>query len=408
MVMKKLVAVVGALVAVGLFGLAFFPAESFEPPPRDLQDESSYELERKVGWFELEDGTSRLLTWGAERGLALYGFGRERDELRRSTFHPTSARSFSSPANSSNRLEFTLDDEGSVREAVLSTGAETISLQPTVGPYRTQEVRFGAGDVEISGLLFVPEGPGPHPAVAFIHGSGSSNRDQLWYLSPADALARRGIAVLLPDKRGSGKSGGVWHRTSFEEFATDAEGAVSYLADHPDVDGSRIGLAGFSQGGWIAPLAANRSSAVAFIVGVVVSAATPSEQVAYEVRREIINSGAPGPIAAAVAPLFARRAKMRRQEWWSKNGSYDPIEQWLQVEVPTLLILGEQDQNVDVPRSLDRLEASGLLDRDDFRVLVLPGLGHALIREDTGWLDEAYLQEMTDFIVEVSSGGNSP
>ena len=402
--MKKLiyvlVGVVGLLVLI-VVGVAFFPAAPYEPPPRDRADETAFGLDEKVGWYQLEDSTYRLLTWGAERGLVLYGFGPTRDDLRRTVFHPASATMLTAPNTPQDRrliFAATADSVGAVVE--MTTPERTQSLVRMPGPYETREVSFSSEGVTLSGLLFMPDGPGPHPAVAFIHGSGASNRDGFWYLTPADHLARQGIAVLLPDKRGTGKSDGAWHTASFDDFAADALAAVRVLAEQPTVARDRIGLVGFSQGGWIAPLAANRSPEVAFVVAVSGSMATPDEQVAYEVRQEIADAGAPGFVATAMAPLFARRAKLPRKPWWAQNGTFDPMPYWRDLPCPALLIFGQQDQNVNVARSLARLDEAGLAERPNLTTQVYPELGHALIRPDTGWLEPDYLALLTRFILD--------
>ena len=312
---KIFAGLLGLLVAV-VVGIAYFPSTAYAPPTRDLRDESSFRLNEKVGWYRLEDRSTRLLTWGAENGLVMYGFGSERDALKHTRFSPTSRNSFvaASPASIS-RLEFPDSEDGTVTEARLTDdeGETRILVRVSDVGYETREVRFNNGPIELSGLLFVPDGAGPHPAVAFIHGSGESDRDSFWYLSPADYLARQGITVLLPDKRGCGKSGGEWHTASFHDFADDALAAIAFLGQQSGVDRSRVGLTGFSQGGWIAPLAASRSRDVAFVVTVSGSAATPAEELTYEIRQEIAGSGTPGIIADMVAPIFARRARMARR-----------------------------------------------------------------------------------------------
>ena len=70
-------------------------------------------------------------------------------------------------------------------------------------------------------MLFLPEGNGPFPAAVIIHGSGTSDRDNLWPLTLTQYLRESGIAVLLPDKRGSEKSEGDWRTSSFQDLAGD-------------------------------------------------------------------------------------------------------------------------------------------------------------------------------------------
>ena len=71
---------------------------------------------------------------------------------------------------------------------------------------REEEVRFRNGDVELAGSLLLPAGPGPHPAVVFLHGSGPEGRWASTYL--ARRVVRSGTAALIWDTRGVGDSGG--------------------------------------------------------------------------------------------------------------------------------------------------------------------------------------------------------
>ena len=56
--------------------------------------------------------------------------------------------------------------------------------------------------------------------------------------------------MLIYDKRGVGESTGDWRTATFSDLAEDALGAVELLKEHQQIDPSRIGLFGLSQGGW--------------------------------------------------------------------------------------------------------------------------------------------------------------
>jgi dienelactone hydrolase len=58
----------------------------------------------------------------------------------------------------------------------------------------------------------------------------------------------------------------------------DAMRVVDDLAERPDIDAERVGLWGFSQGAWVAPLAASRSTKVRFLVLLASTGVTPAEQ----------------------------------------------------------------------------------------------------------------------------------
>ena len=104
---------------------------------------------------------------------------------------------------------------------------ERVSLADT----SYQEISFGnrSQNLTLGGLMFTPEGTGPFPAAVIIHGSGTSRRDNGWYLTLTKHLQENGILVLLPDKRGSEKSDGNWRTSSFQDLATDTSSALEYL-----------------------------------------------------------------------------------------------------------------------------------------------------------------------------------
>ena len=82
----------------------------------------------------------------------------------------------------------------------------------------------------------------------------------------ADHLTRHGIAVLRCDDRGVGASSGNTAQSTSSDFADDALAQVAYLRTRPEIDKAHVGLLGHSEGGLIAPIAASRSSDVAFII----------------------------------------------------------------------------------------------------------------------------------------------
>lgn len=93
-------------------------------------------------------------------------------------------------------------------------------------PYTAEEVRFAnaADNLTLAGTLTLPEGPGPHPAVVLITGSGQQDRDEfVWQHRPfmvlADHLTRRGIAVLRYDDRGTAQSTGQYKGSTVVDFA---------------------------------------------------------------------------------------------------------------------------------------------------------------------------------------------
>ena len=86
---------------------------------------------------------------------------------------------------------------------------------------RAEEVEFVSHGATLSGSIVFPAGD-IHAAVVFIHGSGKQTRNLGW----AERFARGGIAALVYDKRGAGKSGG-----EYEGNQSVSEKNISLLAD---------------------------------------------------------------------------------------------------------------------------------------------------------------------------------
>ena len=140
-------------------------------------------------------------------------------------------------------------------------------------PYRSTEVTFPnvAGGFDLAGTLTIPEKEGRYPAAILITGSGPQNRDEELlghkpFLVLADYLTRLGFAVLRYDDRGVAKSKGDFKSATSFDFATDAEAAFNFLKLRPEIDPTKIGFIGHSEGGLIAPIVASRSNEVAFVV----------------------------------------------------------------------------------------------------------------------------------------------
>ena len=251
---------------------------------------------------------------------------------------------------------------------------ERVALKDTV--FTEVVFRNHAQELELAGLLFVPEGKGPFPAAVIIHGSGTSRRDSGWYLTLTKFLQDNGVVVLLPDKRGSEKSGGDWRTASFEDLATDTLAAIEYVRRQDGVELTTIGIIGMSQGGWIAPIAAAKSEDVDFVVSMVGAAVTPEEQLAYEENHNLRQMGFLPGVSNVVSWLStAWITNVAQRDFWRAIDGFDPLPYWEAVEVSTLVLYGSEDTNVPSRDSAARLQE---LHRPNMRVRVYEGSGHAL------------------------------
>ena len=307
-------------------------------------------------------------------------------------------------------------------------------------PYKAEDVTYPSGDIQLAATLTLPDGPGPHPAVVLITGSGPQNRDEELmghkpFLVLADHLTRAGVAVLRADDRGVGQSTGNFATATTRDFADDALAGVAFLKARNDIATDRIGLIGHSEGGIAAPLAATQSDDVAFIILLAGSGVPGIEvsqsQVAYTLRStglsderiqwqlafnrallELLQTHTDADAISREARRVAQehlakasetvRAEVgtaeqlldsvktvmpRPSPWLRFFLSHDPAPVLARVKVPVLAIVGELDTQVDPDLNMPAIEAA-LADNADATTTRLPGLNHLFQKATTGSVAE--------------------
>jgi uncharacterized protein len=294
-------------------------------------------------------------------------------------------------------------------------------------PYRSEDVSFaGPGGITLAGTLTTPQGAGPFSAVVLVQGSGPHDRDENVlghkpFLVLADALTRRGIAVMRADKRGVGKSTGNYATATSEDFADDTQATVVYLRTLKTIDPRKIGLIGHSEGGLIAPMVAVKDPGIAFIVLMagtglkgedillmqqrlilqemgkspeVLDKKAETARKIYEAAREgkdtddaktrvtavLVASGMPAEQATA-------KAAVPSTPWFRFFLDYDPVPMLRQVKCPVLAIDGSLDLQVPPKEDLAAIKAA-LTGTRDVTVTELPGLNHLFQTAKTGALSE--------------------
>jgi pimeloyl-ACP methyl ester carboxylesterase len=278
--------------------------------------------------------------------------------------------------------------------------------------YREEEITFNNGNVTLHGTLLLPLSPGPHPALIFVHGSAAETR--VTYKEPAMLFARRGVAALIYDKRGTGKSTGDWQTAGFSELAADALAGLRALKERKEINARQMGIVGHSQGGWIAPLAVTMSKDVAFIIVSAASALNAAEQSIFhrenvmreagvseqniarasELRRRMYEATRTG---ASRAQIIEEIEKVHNEPWFTLSALpyplspdrqdagmrellfLDPIPVWEKVTVPVLVLWGERDIVVPVEKGRSLIEqALKRAGNKDYTIRLFPGIDHAI------------------------------
>ena len=258
----------------------------------------------------------------------------------------------------------------------------------------SQELRFGNGDANLVGTVYIPEKGDHLPAVVVLHSAMAATREAALYRHLSEGLPALGIAVLIYDRRGSGQSTGSMNDVSYETLADDGIAGQHALAKLPRIDPQRVGFWGLSQGGWLSVLAAGRSADAAFAISVSAPLVTAEQQMRFAIaNRLLINGYSQADVQQMLATRLAwtdfLRGKAQRsvaleaithaqaKPWFKltyidtasqlthdpEHNSYrkemddDPEAAVLKVKVPLLFIYGDSDPWIPIEESVKRLEA---------------------------------------------------
>ena len=219
---------------------------------------------------------------------------------------------------------------------------------------RTLDIPFESRGVKLAGSLVLPSSGKIHAGLVFVHGSGPQTRN----LHLAERFARDGIAALVYDKRGVGKSGGEYEGKqsvsgmNVSLLADDAASALKALAAHPALKDVPVGISGISQAGWIAPLAAEKSGVARFIVLWSAPVCKVSEEDIYSK----FTSDADGP--AVPSYRVALESRKEKYIWPDFLGvDTDPSDALRKMSIPGLWIFGGNDGSIPVDLSIARLQS---------------------------------------------------
>ena len=303
--------------------------------------------------------------------------------------------------------------------------------------YHIEEVTF-VNEKEgnkLVGTLTIPNGEGPFPAMVLVSGSGQQDRDEelmnhrpFWVI--ADYCALHGIAVLRYDDRGVGGSIGEVKNATSMDFSYDAEAAFDYLRNRKEINASKVGILGHSEGGIINFMVSARRPEVAFLV----SLAGPSvngievlkEQQAAILRTSSMSEEMVQFSGNANAQMFdIIEASSSREEadsllrqlvkGWGYNEElteqtvgqmaspwmyyflkYDPTEAIIKTNCPALLLNGSKDLQVIASQNLPGYEKIiAEHGKTNLTLRELPDLNHLFQHCETGSPNEYFEIEET-------------
>jgi dienelactone hydrolase len=270
---------------------------------------------------------------------------------------------------------------------------------PADAPYTAEEVvvKTPAGHTLV-GTLTLPRSASrtnPVSAIVTVTGSGPQDRDEnigLEGFRPfrqiADSLARRGIAVLRMDDRGTGASGGTFKGSTSADFAEDVRAGLAYLRTRPEIRADRLGVLGHSEGALIAPMVAEKEPALRAIV-LLAGIAEPGRSALHFQLKNLIEHNTkltPETRESQIAEIPKRIDAMMAADPWMKFFlTYDPAPTMRRVKTPVLILTGSRDQQA-VPEQVALQEAAFKEGGNkDVTARVLPDLNHLFVQDTDGF-----------------------
>jgi dipeptidyl aminopeptidase/acylaminoacyl peptidase len=223
----------------------------------------------------------------------------------------------------------------------------------------------------LAGTLTLPEtGAPPFPVAVSLTGSGLHYRDgnrtpshpYRPFREIAQALSRKGVAMLRLDDRGIGGSTGDGNAATGDDVADDARVAVEWLRSRRDIDPARVALIGHSFGGSVAPIVAADDPRIAALVLMGAPAVSFRETMRYQHAYDIEHDASipPGRRAAVLEQRMAqqeRNVAASTENWRPWSQDRDPLPTARRVRCPVLILQGLTDRAVspDEARTLDRV-----------------------------------------------------
>ncbi len=302
----------------------------------------------------------------------------------------------------------------------------------------SEDVRIPYGDLVLAGTLHRPatESSEPLPALVMLQGSGPEDRESWGYFAPIRAaFLAAGLAVLSWDRPGVGESGGSWTDQTFFDRADEAESALRFLRARVDIDATRTGIWGHSQGGWIGPLVASRDSEVAFLIVNSGPGVNVHAQNLYGIEHRLREQGANDheiDDALTFMDLINEAAKagvsfvevnettlqpaegtpsgtyfgVISPELWrflclNSQHMFEPFDALSRISCPTLALFGEKDDLVPVAQSVEIFDrAFARPDAPPLTIRVFPTADHRIGVGDDGAFAGGYLEMMSDWLRE--------
>lgn len=313
--------------------------------------------------------------------------------------------------NSGEYFQFSNFDDGHFQQLKWADRNGNALVAQRFDAYQTREVTIYTRKDTIAGTLFTPKKSGKHPACLITPGAGRLDRTNNFL--EAEIFASYGIATLVVDKPGTGKSSGNHWSNSFIDKKDLAVDLYHWMEEQPEIDKTRIGLWGASQGSRIAIMAASELDEPAFLILAAHPIITRMNQQLYAIAQHHRGQFYPETVIVQANDIWRRFNHQVSQEKIDANllveiqalrGNYpelylptvpdtrlpvgyhpsdiygDPVDYLANIKCPILSINGELDELVPVQTSVKRLEdALQKHGHKDYTKIWFPEANHSFI-----------------------------
>ncbi len=228
---------------------------------------------------------------------------------------------------------------------------DSIFAARSVGVMRYEKITYRSqvDGLEIPAYVFSPLTPRAkgHAAMVWVHGGVHGNWDQN-YLPFIIEAVQRGYVILAPEYRGSTGYGEAHHRAidyGGKEL-DDVETAHAVLQARPEVDPARIGIMGWSHGGFITAHLLMRGARTKFVAGV---AMVPTTNLVFR-----LSYKGPGYQRSFSTQEGLRGLPFERREEYIKRSPYYHVDSLAR---PILVHVATNDTDADFVESQPFIDA---------------------------------------------------
>jgi dipeptidyl aminopeptidase/acylaminoacyl peptidase len=216
----------------------------------------------------------------------------------------------------------------------------------------------------------------------------------------ADALSRKGVAVLRMDDRGVGCSeGGNIKDATISERADDIRAGLDYLRRREEIDEHRLGLLGISEGGNIGPMIAATDPSIRAL-GIMAGSATSGREILeWQVRYDtalmegVTDEEREHILKKRMEDVERWAAEEEVGRWRKSFLKYDPLPTARKVLCSVLILHGDRDANVPVEHAHLLAKEMRLGGNQDVTVRILADHNHLFLKDTDGrFTDKRYLK----------------